>query len=843
MKYAVCFLIFHLLIITSADSETSKEIQTVSEETDLCIECHRNYSPGIISDWLKSRHAITTPEDAIRKPEPQRRVSTEAFPDHIKSVSVGCYECHSLNADNNADSFEHAGFNIKVIVSPKDCETCHPVEVDQYMGTKKAHAADNLRKNPLYHNMVETITGLREMQDGRVVRLPVSNTTKQETCYACHGTEVKVIGTREVFTDVGDMELPVLSNWPNQGVGRINPDGSRGACTSCHPRHSFSIEIARKPYTCSQCHLEPDVPAWNIYKESKHGNIFLSKQHQWNWNHVPWELGEDFNAPACSVCHNSLITTSDGKTIISRTHDFGSRLWVRIFGLIYSHPQPKKGDTYSLENKDGLPLPVTFDGEFASEYLISPQEQLTRRGKMETLCRSCHGSTWVEQHFTKMDNTIAETDKIVMTTTTIMKDAWDKKIADRSNPFDESIEHEWIKQWLFYANSVRYTSAMPGSPDYAAFKNGWWNLTGTIQKMQAMIVSEQPPVPIREAGPEIHESEEAGFDGVDISELSDADKEYLGLKHDAEPILKNINADIVIFEFMSVYCPSCQMQVPIFNQLYSAIEDDPELQPKVKMIALAVGNNQKETNRFRERREVTFPIIADPEFTVYEALVSSMRTPYTVILKKDQQGNFIIAGSHLGLIRSYETFFAEIKSVIKYNESDIKSKLEEKPIDHVLKKTPFKLTNEELYEKVKEIIIELSGNQNIILEEETIPPSPLMVNPRVFKGISDNNRYAAIAVSRESVCDICHPIQFIYILDAEGEIAGFEPIHLTKYGNKVWDAEDVEKMRDQILGRSILQPMEFNPEVDAVTSATITSAVIFQSLSKGREIFRFVFKQ
>ena len=84
---------------------------------------------------------------------------------------------------------------------------------------------------------------------------------------------------KKIFSKVGEIDVPDLANWPNQGVGRINPDGSLGACTSCHPRHSFSIEVARKPYTCSQCHLEPYVPAFEVYKESKHGNIFLSKQH------------------------------------------------------------------------------------------------------------------------------------------------------------------------------------------------------------------------------------------------------------------------------------------------------------------------------------------------------------------------------------------------------------------------------------------------------------------------------------------------------------------------------------------------------------------------------------
>ena len=40
---------------------------------------------------------------------------------------------------------------------------------------------------------------------------------------------------------VGEIDVPDrASNGPNQGVGRINPlMEALGACTSCHPRHSF----------------------------------------------------------------------------------------------------------------------------------------------------------------------------------------------------------------------------------------------------------------------------------------------------------------------------------------------------------------------------------------------------------------------------------------------------------------------------------------------------------------------------------------------------------------------------------------------------------------------------
>jgi hypothetical protein len=72
---------------------------------------------------------------------------------------------------------------------------------------------------------------------------------------------------------------------------------------------------------------------------------------------------------------------------------------------------------------------------------------------------------------------------MVLTATRLMLEAWDDGLADKTNPFDEFLEKKWVLQWLFYANSVRYASAMSG-PDYAAFKNGWWELNKNLQEMR-----------------------------------------------------------------------------------------------------------------------------------------------------------------------------------------------------------------------------------------------------------------------------------------------------------------------------------------------------------------------
>jgi hypothetical protein len=224
-----------------------------------------------------------------------------------------------------------------------------------------------------------------------------------------------------------------------------------------------------------------------VYKESKHGNLFSSVKEYWDFDAVPWRLGVDFQAPTCAACHASLIVDPEGAVIAERTHGYGARLWTRLFGLIYSHPQPIDPDTHKIRNKEGQPLPATFGGELATQFLIDEKTGKERKRAMKDICHGCHSTMWVEKHFEKMDGTIADVDKAVRAATQMMEQAWRKGIASRKNPFDESIEITWTEQWLFFANSIRYASAMAGAPDYAAFHNGWWDMQKAMEELREAV--------------------------------------------------------------------------------------------------------------------------------------------------------------------------------------------------------------------------------------------------------------------------------------------------------------------------------------------------------------------
>jgi hydroxylamine dehydrogenase len=482
-----CSLVLLLILNISTTPVAVCGEVPMSDATRECIECHGITHPGIVESWKKSRHSMITPEQAMSVKGMELKVSAKSVPENLQSVSVGCQECHTLRPKAHADTFDHNGYDIHVVVSPKDCGTCHTQEMEQFSENLMAHAHGNLVNNPVFQDLQQTIEGEPERKDGRIVFNPADSATRAESCLYCHGTKLEKTGVENRDTILGEMQFPRITGWPNQGVGRINLDGSRGACSACHTRHDFSIEMARKPYTCKECHIGPDVPAFKVYDASKHGNIFSSMNKYWNFKPVPWTIGKDFTAPTCAACHISLLVNADQEMVVERTHQMNNRLPWRIFGLIYAHPHPKDPDTTLIRNKKGLPLPTDFDGEMASNYLIDEKERKTRAQTMQAGCLNCHDASWVHGHWQRFENTIYKSNAATAVATDVMQEIWKAGYAcgveSGCSPFDEGIEKNWANAWLFYANTIRFASAMAGGGDYGVFANGRYQLSEQIQQL------------------------------------------------------------------------------------------------------------------------------------------------------------------------------------------------------------------------------------------------------------------------------------------------------------------------------------------------------------------------
>jgi hypothetical protein len=86
-----------------------------------------------------------------------------------------------------------------------------------------------------------------------------------------------------------------------------------------------------------------------------------------------------------------------------------------------------------------------------------------------------------------LNNTITQTNLNVLAATRIMQEIWKEGLAHglrlNASPFDEYIEKKWIAGWLFFANSIRFASAMAGGGDFGVFANGRYQLAENLKEL------------------------------------------------------------------------------------------------------------------------------------------------------------------------------------------------------------------------------------------------------------------------------------------------------------------------------------------------------------------------
>ncbi len=343
----------------------------VSAEGQACVDCHEPANPGIVAQWRGSAHA---------------------------RAGVDCYSCHQANAGDPA-TFEHYGARIAVIVTPTYCARCHQKEVAEFAASHHARGAQ-------FIGSLDNVLG--EIVEGGPAAI--------NGCRQCHGSEV-------VYRGEGKFDP---ATWPNSGIGRVNPDGSRGTCAACHGRHAFSSAQARQPENCGKCHMGPDHPQIEIYNESKHGIQFRANIEKMNLESKKWVVGEDYwAAPTCATCHMSATPNQP------LTHDVGQRISYTLRPVISTH----------LENWE------------------------KRQAAMKDVCTACHQTSWVENFYVQYNGTIAlYNEKFAQPAKTIMERLYaEKKLT--STPFDEKIEWTFYELWHHEGRRARMGTAMMG-PDY-----------------------------------------------------------------------------------------------------------------------------------------------------------------------------------------------------------------------------------------------------------------------------------------------------------------------------------------------------------------------------------------
>jgi len=132
--------------------------------------------------------------------------------------------------------------------------------------------------------------------------------------------------------------------------------------------------------------------------------------------------------------------------------------------------------------------------------------------------------------------------------------------------------------------------------------------------------------------------------------------------------------------------------------------------------------------------------------------------------------------------------------------------------------------------------METSGGKVLQIKKISLKDGDWVYAGKVDFGNVQKDLFSKLA-SRRAVCDICHDTYFLYTFDTEGKVVEIVPIQLTKNDNLNWTEEDIQKLRNRTVGKSILQSFPFDPSVDSVSGATITSALVFEALDKAKEIY------
>jgi hypothetical protein len=228
------------------------------------------------------------------------------------------------------------------------------------------------------------------------------------------------------------------TTWPNSGMGRINPDGSKGSCAACHSRHSFDAALARQPENCGKCHLGPDHPQKEIYEESKHGIAYYANKDRMNLSSPSWIVGIDYSAaPTCATCHMSATTD------LPLTHDVGDRIsWT------LRPPISQKVDAAAIKQGETV---KTWE---------------TRRKDMKNVCSNCHTSNYVDNFYVQYDLAVdLYNNKFGIPATEIYDKIRASDLITSDVTFDDEIEWTYFYLWHHEGRRARMGAAM-FAPDY-----------------------------------------------------------------------------------------------------------------------------------------------------------------------------------------------------------------------------------------------------------------------------------------------------------------------------------------------------------------------------------------
>ncbi len=422
----------------------------VIEINKKCITCHLKENKSLVLQWENSPHAAA------------------------KEGPVSCYNCHAAEKGDEL-GYMHEGAFIKAILTPNDCQKCHVPETAQMAVSHHATAGEIMAS---LDNMLAEVVG----------GMPTNKANMASGCWQCHGSVVALKRDKDGKPLRSRTDAPQMDHntWPNTGIGRINPDGTKGVCNACHSKHSFKASTARQPDNCGKCHLGPDHPQKEIYEESKHGIAFFAAMRGPGRNAMnimkdgKWVLGEDYyTAPTCSTCHMGSFVKLNG-AVAKNSHNPGDRISWNLRAVISKKLNrvtftdgtvtditgdipPRAGQKAKTKTyvREGDKLKKIVAEKTIKE--VVPWQQ--RRAMMQEVCKSCHGVNQIRDFYKQLDDLVnLYNEKFAKPGKTIVgmlkKDGiW------KMSGFQHKLGFTWFEIWHHEGRRARMAAAMH-APDY-----------------------------------------------------------------------------------------------------------------------------------------------------------------------------------------------------------------------------------------------------------------------------------------------------------------------------------------------------------------------------------------
>jgi hypothetical protein len=388
----VAFIIY--VISHAGEKVDLGEVNVLASSSDECVTCHREATPGIVDQFSHSAMA---------------------------AAKVTCRNCHEVKADYPG-AVEHEGSYVLASPSTAMCQKCHETEVAEYYQSR--HSL------PAY----VAVAGSKDLSPSLLAMYQAIPEGSYAPDKARHAIAVLE----------GSAITPFACD-NCHSIGVPADDESVGRCQKCHIRHEFSLEQARKPETCNNCHIGPDHPQWEIYQESAHGIMYATMGSNWNWDAEAGNLTvTDFPAPTCALCHMS------GFGATGTTHDVGDRLsWFLFASLSQSRPN-------SQDN----------------------------RTRMQSVCFECHNETFINNMYAAADSATQQVNTWVQESNDLVAPLQKQGLINASN-FDEPIDFTFFNLWHYWGRTTKFGVWMQGA-DYSQW-HGAYPLMETMADLREMV--------------------------------------------------------------------------------------------------------------------------------------------------------------------------------------------------------------------------------------------------------------------------------------------------------------------------------------------------------------------